>query len=470
MIGIYASTELHEAIVNAIAGYDRLEELVTVKPLEEYEQALPNGNTIVVNDQNISNPPDWFNEGPPICFPDVPYTTDLLLGLVFIKLHNFELGLQLTPTHAGLQLATHQYAALLHEEKSIYVPTMANPDFFTFFNKAVYLHYAIHTTVPTLEEVLNAYDEALLVTTDPLQKAYTVRQMATLLIDSGRAENAVEIITGILSASRLYTHALHELKWARCLAWLQLLQVPYDTEMIANLKQDLWEVLAYFEKYHRTTKQGMLLIEAAHIANISESFAEALGYINKAVQLLDTDNQPELGANAQLKKGILLFTWAQKGQPQFYRAAKDALLAALSIFTRDAAPHVFADIHHYLGIIYSEIPDEVQKKSVWAGISVSSFHEALNFYNKVDHPYAFAQICSHFGNAFTKYPAAALGDNYEKALNWYHEALSIRTAESYPLERSLTISNYLDAAWKAGNPGDGWNETRWHDMWEKRWN
>lgn len=61
MIGIYASTELHEAIVNAIAGYDRLEELVTVKPLEECEQALPNGNTIVVNDQNISNPPDWFN-------------------------------------------------------------------------------------------------------------------------------------------------------------------------------------------------------------------------------------------------------------------------------------------------------------------------------------------------------------------------------------------------------------------------
>jgi tetratricopeptide (TPR) repeat protein len=237
--------------------------------------------------------------------------------------------------------------------------------------------------------------------------------------------------------------------------------------MLSNLKQDLWTVLEYFEQYNRTTEQGMLLIEAAHIANISESFAEALGYINKAVQLLEKENQPEMVANAQLKKGILLFTWAQKAQPQFYRAAKDALLAALKVFTRDAAPHVFADIHHYLGIIYSEIPDEVQKKSVWAGISVSSFHEALNFYNKVDFPYEFAQICNHFGNAFTKYPAAALGDNYEKALNWYHEALSVRTADAYPLERSLTLSNYLDAAWKAGNPGDGWNEERWNDMWEK---
>ena len=60
----------------------------------------------------------------------------------------------------------------------------------------------------------------------------------------------------------------------------------------------------------------------------------------------------------------------------------DAYQEALKIFNREDTPSVFADIQHHLGVIYSEIPDEIKKKSIWASVSSSAFHEALNFYTK----------------------------------------------------------------------------------------
>ena len=467
MIGICASTELHTDILNSVNEHDRLYELIQLYPLpSEDEIQSPDGHTICISDAMIWMPEDWWQAGPPVCIPPIPYSPGHVVGLVLFKLHNFEEAARHLSHLPECWDAVQLYACILNgiTGKALSVD---DKNYTALHNHAVCLHYASESQSLPLEQQINAYNDALSAAIHPGQVAFTSIHLATLLTDSGMCQYALDVLSPILETEGLDTHALHHLKWMRCITRLQMIGIPYNIESLEALKSEMWEVLGYFEKWNRIAEQGLLLTEAAHIANISESFAEGLGYINKAIQLLHQEELPHLEANAQLKKGILLYTWAQKGQPQFFRAAKDALQAALQIFTRDTAPHIFADIHHYLGIIYSEIPDEVQKKSVWAGVSVSSFNEALNFYNKVDYPYQFAQICHHFGNAFTKYPAAALGDNFEKALNWYREALDIRTAHSYPLERSLTLSNYLAAAWKAGNPGDGWNEERWLDMWEK---
>lgn len=470
MIGIYAPTELHAEILAAIHNYPRLHELVQLYPPFEDAGKLPgDANTIGVADGTIQLATDWWQSGPPVLLPAIPYTAGHIVGIVLTRLHNFEEAAPLLSRLPACWQAVEQYALLVNGFAYEPTPNTHNlaTDYTTLHNHAVCLHYGAGDSPAPLEQLLNAYDAALAAAEQPGQRAFTAAQMATLLTDSGMLEQATQLLGEAIALQGIDTHALHHLKWLRCTARLQMLAVPYDQQLLEVLKTEMWEVLGYYEAWNRLTEQGLLLAEAAQVANISESFAEALGYINKAIQLLDAEKLPELAANAQLKKGILLYTWAQKGQPQFYRAAKDAFLAALQVFNRTDAPHVFADIHHYLGIIYSEIPDGVQKKSVWAGVSVSSFQEALNFYNKVDYPYEFAQVCHHFGNAYTKYPAAALGDNFEKALNWYREALDVRTAELYPLERCLTLSNYLDAAWKAGNPGDGYSEERWQDMWER---
>ena len=73
-------------------------------------------------------------------------------------------------------------------------------------------------------------------------------------------------------------------------------------------------------------------------------------------------------------------------------------------------------------------------------------------------------ICNNYANAFTKFPTAKLTDNFEKALNLYEEALSVRTADDYPTERAITLLNFLEASWKVSNPDDGFNIERFNDM------
>jgi tetratricopeptide (TPR) repeat protein len=229
------------------------------------------------------------------------------------------------------------------------------------------------------------------------------------------------------------------------------------------LKTTLWECLEYYELNGRMTEAAMILMDATYIATISESFSEALGYISRAITIIENEQLLELLAQAQFSKGNLLQTWAQNGNPQFYRAAVQSYQAALKTFTKEDYPDIFAEIHHQLGKVYAEIPDEVKKKGVWAAVSVSSFNEALNYYNKIDFPYQFAMICNSMGNAYTKYPAALHTDNFDKALAWYREALDIRTTATYPLERVLTLCNYLEASWFVGNKEE-FDEDRFNEM------
>jgi tetratricopeptide (TPR) repeat protein len=464
MIRIYAPTERQEEIKTALLGHTGLLDEVS---LLTDEAPIPDGRSIVLENGNILQPPNWFNTAAPVLLPHLPYAPDTLAGMVLVLLHRYDEALPVLGNYPQLWLALEYYTAVANGyeiRKNIPQPL---EDFKGWFNYALGLQYGVHESLPNVHDINLAYEKALGMPVHQEGLAFAVKHYCIFLNDAEQPAQAAMKAADMLEKEGLTVHAANELKWVRCQSWLSMLEPPYDEMMLTQLKQDLWEVLAYFESYERTTDEALLLVDATLVATISESFAEALGYINKAIQILQAADQPEMVANAQLRKGILLFTWAHKGQAQFFRPAKDAFLEALKVFTREDAPHSFADIHHYLGIIYSEIPDEVQKKSVWAGVSASSFHEALAFYNKVEYPYEFAQICNHFGNAFTKYPAAALGDNFEKALNWYREALDVRTGEHYALERCLTLSNYLVTAWKAGNPGDGWNEDRWNDMWEK---
>ena len=248
--------------------------------------------------------------------------------------------------------------------------------------------------------------------------------------------------------------------------WQQQMQPPYNTALVEKLKNRLWECLTYYEQTGRDMEVALLLVDAANIATNENSFSEALGYINRALSFFEQEELPDLVALAQMRKAGVLQTWAQNDNPQFFRSAMLAYQEALKVYTREYAPAIFADIQHKLGIIYAEIPDEVKKKSVWAAVSVAAFNEALNYFNKVEHPYTFAMICHSQGNAYTKYPAALHSDNYDKALAWYREALDIRTPQQYPLERTLTLANYLLAAWHVGHD-NGFSETHYRDMREK---
>lgn len=441
----------------------RLNEVVQVVALADASSA-----GLVSQNGAIERPLDWAQQFPPVLLPKpLALTPDNLLALTYLHLDNWESVYEHMrhdrPLADALDLLNR-----LQSDVSIELPPApvngfsgsgAFDTYRRWHNRAVAAHYG--NSDATEETLVHAYEAALRHAPDAEHRAFTAKHYATLLADGGQLERADALLTEH-TTDGLSADARIELLAVQSGIWLQQLTVPYDADRLTRTKDALWQVLQHYETGHRPAQVGLLLLDAAQVANFQNSFAEALGYVTRAVNLFRQEELPELLANAQYRKGVLLYTWAQNGSPQFYRPAMEAYQEALKLFTQQNAPAVFAEIQHHLGVIYAEIPDEAKKKSIWAAVSSSSFKHALDYYTKAEFPYEYATICNHFANALTKYPPAAKSDNYVKAINLYREALTIRTAEQYPYERALTILNYLEAGWYVGED-DPQNQQALHD-------
>jgi hypothetical protein len=470
MVTVYTTADSLPQLRAWVATEDRLDELVRLVDLLD-ERPVPSGRNLLVRDREIQPLLDWRNEQPPFLLArDIRLTAENFLGLVFAKLGNLERSYdylhQANPTlWRDLQFQDRMRYGLAIDPAELAVAYSAYEDYRLMHNQAVVRHYA--AAEPTdVDQLLYFYREAVAGAPDGEHQAYTLQQLAILHIDLEQSTEAEQRLAEGIEAA-VTEDARTELRRQLCNAWLSRLTVPYDATLLEQLKTTLWEVLQAYEAQDRPVEAALLLVDAAHVATLSESFAEGLGYVNRAIETFEAADIPELAANAHLRKGMLLYTWAQNGQPQFYRPAAESFQHALRVFTREAAPEVFAEIHQYLGIIYAEIPAETQKKSIWAAVSSSSFQEALQYYTPEAHPYTYAMVCNHYGNALTQYPAAIHTDNHEKALFYYAQALEIRTAEAYPLERAMTLLNYLEAAWHKELAEDRFDQEHYEDMLSK---
>jgi tetratricopeptide (TPR) repeat protein len=447
LLTVAITPEALPSITEAIQSEPRLEELVKLQPTSTEHCDF------LVDQYTIQCQLDWTESLPPVVLPiPLANTAANFLALVFLKLGNWEKVYEYCadnqPLAAELDLINR-----LQSGVSVEVPAEPVNDYGTFdhyrrwHNRAVVLHYGNTEQVVGAYQVKMTYEKALEKTPDAHCHAYTAKHFATFLLDSGLLPQAQEVLDKALGeATEPSIRA--ELKAVLYGIGLQQLTVPYDPVLVEKTKEEIWEVLQHYEAQGRTLQTGLLLIDAAQVANFTDSFAESLGYINRAIRIFREEEVPELEANAHYRKGILLFTWAQNGNVQFYKGAMEAYQQALKTFTQETAPEVFAEIQHHLGVIYSEIPDEAKKKSIWAAVSVSSFNHALAYFTSSTHPYEYAAICNHYANALTKYPEAKLTDNYRKALGFYEEALQVRNADEYPYERTLTLLNYLEACWQ----------------------
>lgn len=466
MLTIFSTDDHLPAIQSAIASQPRLDELVSVVDFLT-EKPQPSALCMVVGKKGISFPVDWHNVMPPFLFLEpLPFHPDLLLGLVFAKLGNGERAVELLRNFPNVAADVVAFRQLM-EGETVNPDRLSSDndefdDYRLLHNNAILRHYASDGDFE-VQKVAYFYEEALQAAPDDEHKAFTAKHYGSLLTDIGQLTAAENVLSDAI-AYALSDDARVELKNALCAAWMQQLSVPYDEALLAKLKETLWEVLQVYEAQARPLDAALVLVDASQIANFANSFSESLGYISRAVDIFRREEQPELLANAQMRRGTLLYTWAKNGNPQFYKGAMDSYQEALKIFTREAAPEAFAQIHHHLGVIYSEIPDEVKKKSIWASVSVASFNEALGIFTKESAPYEYAAVCNSYGNALTKYPEAIHSDNYEKALFYYQEALEIRTAADYPYERALTLLNYIEACWYANNGEDETNPERFHEM------
>ncbi|MCU0427370.1 MAG: hypothetical protein MUF71_17275 [Candidatus Kapabacteria bacterium] len=465
-----------------IASVDRLDEVVTVEEIsprmfaESHSEsgssavALP---SLLVDESGIRHTLDWANATPPYLLPDcIALQTETLLACVFARLGNWEqvhalLANQHTELYAEFDVVNRLQNAIplapVLKPHHIRFADDTKPEFEQYrqlHNAAITLHYGTYSNADSsddsergLNEIVNFYECALQAAPSVAHMAFTTLHYATLLLDVGEPEKADALLQTALQAAFGETAfgetAKFALKSVQNSAWLAQLTVPYDEARLERLKTQLWETLQFYERSGQSLQAALVLVDASQIANYLNSFSESLGYISKAIHILEHEELPELLGTAFYRKGTLLFTWAKQGEgnPQFYKPAMQAYQDTLKIFDRDTAPQLFADVHHHLGVIYSEMPDDPQKRHIWAALSSSSFKEALNFYTKEAYPYQYAMVCTSIGNAFTKYPEGVRTDHYEKAIEYYREALTVRSAKDYPEERALTLLNFLEASW-----------------------
>ena len=467
MLSIFATTEHHKQLHETLGKENRLNELVEIHDFLE-TRPVPSANSILIKNGEIAFPIDWFNVQPPFLLPEtIDLTEENLLGVIFSKLNNFE------KTYSYLKDSNPSFLKELDFINRLQQSIPIDPNELTshyspfeeyrlMHNQAILRYYAATSENFDLEKTIYFFEEAIKCSPSEEHAAFTTRQLGLMIIDLQQPSKAAEILESI-DQQNISKEAKLELKNTLCQAWLQQLSVPYDKDLLEKLKTSLWEVLKFYEETNRNAELGLLLLDAAHIANISESFSESLGYVTKAIRIFEEEELTELSANAQLRKGTLLYTWAQNGNPQFFKPAVESYHNALKVFTKEEAPDVFADIHHHLAVIYTDMPSEKAKRSIWAGVANSSFTEALDYFNKEDFPYEYGMICNNFGNAFTKFPQAVLTDNFEKSLYYYQEALDVRTP-NIPYERAITLLNFLEASWNVGNNPEEFNESRFEDM------
>lgn len=456
MLSIFTPSQHFDALRQLIDAEPRLGEVVAVKDLAQIGTSADK-HFLVVKDKAIWLPLDWPNAAPPLLFASpMEYTPAHLLAMVFTKLSNFERAYEVAALNPSLLEDIDTLNCIQHGV-AIQVPEppshFENPfeEYRFWHNAAVIGHYAELSQFVHYSVVRRYYERAFDLAPNDEYRAFTGKHWATLLLDADELASADALLHDCVGFA-ISEEAKIELMSVQYGVWMKQLSAPYDLTLLEKVKKTLWEVLQHYERSQQSVQVALLLIDASQIANYADSFAESLGYISRAIQLLEQEQLPELVANAQYRKATLLYTWAQNGNPQFYRPAMDAYQQAVRVFTKENAPEVFAEIQHHLGVIYSEIPDDAKVKSVWAAVSVGSFKEALSYFRLETHPYEYARVCNSYANALTKYPEARLSDNYAKALEFYREALLVRTAYEYPYERALTILNFLEAAWQVSVP------------------
>ncbi len=471
MLSLFATAETIPAVRSVIESVYRLDELVEIKDMLTEKPDATAFHIIVRQKDGIRQTIDWYNVSPPYLLPEeIPFNDQNLLGLVFARLGNFEKACEYLEQNVLLL----NDVRILHrlQNGSPVDPAQLTSDFSAFeeyrfcHNSAILHHYAASERSFDPDKTRYFYREALNSAPNGEYYAFTARHFATFLTDTGDLLQAETTLQQAIPMA-LSDDAPPELKAGLCQVWMKKLVVPYDTALLDNLKNTLWEVLQHYRKQARETEEALLLIDAAQVANYAESFSESLGYINRAVDILRKEGLIELLAQALHRRGILLYTWAKNGNAQFFRPALDSFQEAMKTFNREDAPDVFADIQQYLGVIYSEMPDEEQKRSIWAGVSASAFQQALQFYNKKEYPYEYAMVCNNYANALGKYPAAVHTDNYEKALFYYSEALDVRSAAAWPYERAVTLLNYVEACWHLNLAGNGSNQALFEEMNDK---
>ncbi|NDV43342.1 hypothetical protein [Flagellimonas sediminis] len=459
MLTILTTTSTGQQVEEAIASIDRLGELVTIV---EGAEAVEDLKSMVVETDTIKIPFDWYDVEPPYVFPELPFTRNNVLALVFYKIGNHQKAFEFVnedgPLYHHLLIATHmQFGYDISEDMLGFAHKHS------LHNLAILHHYGVLRQKAAFLEIKARYTEALDRAENDEIKVFTAKHYLNLLLDAGLLLDAVEVAKNH-RAIAISDEAVHAMEVHLAAIRMARLSLPHDHALLGSLLELQMRNIAFYETKGLPIQAGLLLIDAAEVANFKEDFITSKDLINKAIQYFKQEDVPEFLGEAGFKKAVLLYTWSKNGSPQYYKAAINAFQDVLKVFKRDTHPQKFADVHHNLALIYSEIPVRPEEKPMWTAFCASSFKEVLAFYTKEEYPYEYAMANHNYATALMYFPPAKLHDNLEKASGLFAEALEIRTAQAYPLERALTLINQLELYWLTHNKDSSEELRKYEEM------
>jgi len=460
MIIISTSTDYIEKIKSFINSIDRLNELVEVCILGGNEVS-----DLKVSNETIESKLDWFDKEPPYIFPNIELTENNLLGLVFYKLGNHQRAFEyIKPENSFynhlLTATSIQFGYEISEEQANYVKD------FSAHNYAIVLNYGNISFSITPANIQEAYENALKNEVSGEVKLLTSKHYINYLTDSGLHADAEKLINSVMEKTTSeFEKQAFKVLLANSLK-LQL-KMPYNNENLNELLKLQKECIDFYLTKKMDVNAGLLFIDASEIATIQKDYPAAKDLIGKAVKIFTDTKIDELLGEATFQKASLLYSWSKNGSPQYYKPAINTFQNALKVFKRDAYPQKYADIHHNLALIYSEIKVMDNEKPIWTAFCASSFKDALSYYTKEDFPYQFAMVTHNYATALMGFPEAKLHNNLDKAYHMFEDVLKIRTAEKLPFERSLSLLNQLELFWLLHNENEEDEKNRFEEMTKK---
>lgn len=446
MLTILTKTDSKQAVQNSITSIERLSELVTITQESDPVKDL---KTLVVDSNTIRIPLDWFDSEPPYIFPETPFSRENLLALVFYKLGNhqkaFEFVTQESDLYKHLLTATHLHFG--YEISKDMIDFCHNS---SAHNSAILNYYGDISPILDHDHKKQSFYYAIEKAENDEIKVFTSKHFLNLLVDTDELTTAKKLAEETISIA-ISEDAKNSIRTHLAGILMSQLHIPYQPQELEEVFDLQLQSIAYFEAKSQLIQAGMLLVDAAEIANFKKNYIVSKDLINKAIDYFKNEDIPEFLGEAGFKKAVLLYTWSKNGSPQYYKAAINAFQDVLKVFKRDTHPQKFADVHHNLALIYSEIPVETAEKPMWTAFCASSFKEVLAFYTIEKYPYENAMANHNYATALMNFPPAKLHNNLEKAAELFKEALKIRTENSYPFERALTLLNQLELGWMTHN-------------------
>jgi tetratricopeptide (TPR) repeat protein len=389
-----------------------------------------------------------FSGWPPYCFPaEIPLEPRSLKACLAHLLENYE---YLVGLPADCPWAGEFRAALRLKIKCgpPAVPPATDDTFRHPYNRAIHAHFfGDGDSRAALDHYQGAFDLAA----DDDQRALVSTYCALLHCDSGRPGEALALCRSVLSMAPGET----------CAAYLKSAAVQAFTQSAAD---EGWEndapyfftltreALAFFKDHHDQMRYAELLQDSAAIARKKGNFSEALSTLSLAHDAFAALELADNVARVHLAKAEILTQWGGQN-PAFYDQALKHFDLALGIFTREAAPLLYADIQLQVAILYAEKPGGRAQQLIWRSHSIQAFKNALVASESA--PVQRARVAHNYASAIAKFGLELDRNENDRALALIRSALEIRNAADDPLERAFSLLTLTEILWSSLEFGEG---------------